>query len=832
MPSALCTEVAFWGFADRLKGLCGIGFSRFPIQAQTMLSFRNRLLILLIGLVVGAQTVTLFTALARTSATVRKQADEQLVAGVHVAQQLLEYRERQLANAVAVLASDFGLREAVASGDRPTVDSALANHAARIGADLTIAVDLDGMVLARGSARGARGALDPALLAALKSPDEGYQDAARFIVAPTGAWQVFVSPVLAPDEIGRVALGFAVDERLARELRDLVGVDVAFLSGRVGGQSIAATTVGPLRKSGFTVQAALRSSPAMIEIGGEEYLATAKHLESGRTPLDVALFKPMQEVMAPYRELALNLGLIIGVTLAVAIVAGLYLGRSAARPVQQLAAGAARIASGDYSRAVAGSGGQELAHLADAFNSMQKGIADRESRLMHMARHDSATGLPNRLHAEQWLENQLQVLPADRQLCVVLVEVRNLQEISATLGFAIAGKLVDHLAHCLSPWQGGTGLVARVDSVHFLVAVTGLAQAEVGSLVEQVGQRCREPLATSGIALHAAVVRGAAVAPPHGTSANELLRCAEAAVETATQANLPQAFFERANDEVQRRRLKLGADLPLAVASGQLHLQYQPKFCLGDRSVAGLEALVRWRHPDLGAISPAEFIPIAERTGASGALTRWVLRTALAQLAQWRQMGIRAEMAVNFSAADILDAGMLQDVLEVLRDTQVPAGSLTVEITESVLLHEPEAARRNMELLRVAGVRFSIDDFGTGYSSLSQLRDLAADELKIDQSFVRRLTEAAEHRAVIRAIVDLAHGLGLRTVAEGVETEAQWRQLQELGCDYAQGFLMGKPQSAADLVPLLQSVRDTQATDAGSTASLRVLELRRSTEQG
>jgi EAL domain-containing protein (putative c-di-GMP-specific phosphodiesterase class I) len=368
--------------------------------------------------------------------------------------------------------------------------------------------------------------------------------------------------------------------------------------------------------------------------------------------------------------------------------------------------------------------------------------------------------------------------------------------------------------------------------MHFLVAATDLAQGDVDLLVIQVGMRCREPLTTAGIALHAAVVLGAAVAPHHGHTANELLRCAEAAVETASQKKLSHAFFERASDEGQRRRLKLGTELPVAIAMGQLYLHYQPKFRLSDRRVAGLEALVRWRHPELGTLSPAEFIPIAERTGNSGALTRWVLRTALTQLARWNELGVRVDMAVNFSAADILDTGMLQHVLEVLRDTQVPAGSLTVEITESVLLDEPEAARRNMELLRVAGVRFSIDDFGTGYSSLSQLRDLAADELKIDQSFVRRLADAPEHQAVIRAIVDLAHGLGLRTVAEGVETEAQWRQLVELGCDYAQGYLTGKPQAAEDLVPLLKSTLDSGAADTGRTASLRVLELRHARDPG
>jgi EAL domain-containing protein (putative c-di-GMP-specific phosphodiesterase class I)/GGDEF domain-containing protein len=789
-----------------------------------MLSFRNRLLILLIGLVVGAETVTLFTALARTSATVRERAGEQLVAGVHIAQQLLEYREKQLANAVSVLTSDYGLREAVASGDRPTVASALTNHAARVGADLTVAIDMEGKVIARGDA----GDVDPALLAALGSTDEGSQGRARFIVAPSGAWQVFVSPVLAPDEIGRVALGFSVDEDLAHELGDLVGVGVAFLIGPVGSQRVATTTVAPLRATGLTVSAPLRSSPATIRIGDEDFLATATHLSMGRNTLDIALFKPMHEVMAPYRELALNLGLIIGITLAAAVTAGIYLGRSAARPVQQLAAGAARIAAGDYSRGVSGSGGLELEHLADAFNSMQAGIADRESRLMHMARHDSATGLPNRLHAEEWLGNRLPSLIRDERLCVVLVAVTNLPEISATLGFDIAGEMVDHLARCLGTWQSGHGLVARVDSSHFLVAAAGLEEADLEPMVEQVGLRCREPLTTAGITLNAAVVLGAAVAPRHGHGGNELLRCAEVAIETAMQKKQAHAFFERASDEEQRRRLKLGADLPVAMATNQLYLQYQPKFRLASRKVAGLEALVRWRHPDLGLISPAEFIPIAERTGASGALTRWVLRSALEQLARWTELGVSVEMAVNFSATDILDAGMLQHVLEVLSDTQVPAGSLTVEITESVLLHEPEAARRNMELLRVAGVRFSIDDFGTGYSSLSQLRDLAADELKIDQSFVRRITDAPEHQAVVRAIIDLAHGLGLRTVAEGVETEAQWRQLVELGCDYAQGYLTGKPQSPSDLVNLLKSSMETAPPDASRTASLRVLELRRS----
>jgi len=786
-----------------------------------MLSFRNRLLILLIGLVVGAETVTLFTALARTSATERQRADSQLEAGAHVAQKLLEYRERQLANAVTVLTADYGLREAVASGDRPTVASALSNHAKRIGANLTLALDLDGNVMAGGGA----GSTDRSVLTALRTDVRQGTGNNRFIVAPSGVYQVFTSPVLVPDEIAHIALGFSVDERLANELRDLIGVDVAFLTGAEGARIAMASTMASLSGSGRISQP-LRESPAVIDVGGVDYLATAAHLSTTGPGLDIALLKPMEEVMAPYRQLAVNLGLIIGITLAAAVVAGVYLGRSAARPVQDLAAGAERIAAGDYSRVMTASGGRELEHLAEAFNSMQSGIADRESRLMHMARHDAATGLPNRFFAEEWLNARLQELGGAERAGLVLVAVNNLQEISASLGFEIAEQLVWHIARCLEPWSSNGGLVARIDSAHFAVAVAPLRDTDVTTLARRVRERTQLPLDTAGITLQAAVVMGAATAGRHGGDATELLRCAEAAVETAVQSRQAFACFERASDEAQRRRLQLGADLPLALQTGQLYLHYQPKLRMADRRITGVEGLVRWRHPEFGAVSPSEFVPIAERTGASAALTHWVLRTALAQLAAWHRQGIRIDMAVNLSAADLVDPGMLEFILGALRDSQLPAGSLTLEITESVLLHEPEAARRNMELLRVAGVRFAIDDFGTGYSSLSQLRELAADELKIDQSFVRVLNQGSEHAAVIRAIVELGHGLGLRTVAEGVEEEAQWRTLTGLGCDSAQGYLTGRPQAAEDLAAQLQALRET-GVEASETSSLRVLELRR-----
>lgn len=794
------------------------------IEAHTMLSFRNRLLILLIGLVVGAQTVTLITALPITNSTERKRADEALKLGAANATQLLALRERQIENAIPGLIKDYVLLEAVSKGDNETVKSVLGNHARRILADLMVALDPDGKLLGFGEGTAP---VDAELVAALNAQlDQGAGDT-HLVTTSTGVYRVFVAS--APD-VAQLVLGFKLDTTLAMELQKLAGdgVQVAFLATMDGKSRLAATTLSSLESAERMTASPLPAHPDVVTIGGVEYLATASHMSDSEPDLDIALLKPMDLVLEPYRDMRDTLAKIFGFTLLAAAIAGIYLGRSAARPVQWLAAGAARVAAGDYSERVVAAGGQELEHLADSFNSMQRGIAERESQLLHVVRHDSATGLPNRVQLEEWLNLRLQHAEGAGRIVIVQLVITNLQEISATLGFEIAERLVSHLAQQLSECKDEPGLVARLDSAAFAVAVPLPEGRDAMEFAQKLRDRASAPFTTSGITLHATMVLGVAIAPQDGATATEALRCAHAAIEAATLQRTSIAAFAVSNDEAQRRRLKLGADLPMALANGELFLHFQPKIRLTDGRISGVEALVRWKHPEFGLVPPVEFIPIAERTGASAALTRFVLHSALRQLADWHREGYPLEVAVNLSATDILDAGVLRHILEALSAVKIPAGSLTLEITESVLVHEPAAARRNMEMLRVAGVRFSIDDFGTGYSSLSQLRELAADELKIDQSFVRSTARGKEHVAVLRAIIDLAHDLGLRTVAEGVETAEQWTLLHELGCKYAQGYLISKPALAGDLQPLLKASRAIRTAGADQTESLRVLELRRS----
>ena len=300
----------------------------------------------------------------------------------------------------------------------------------------------------------------------------------------------------------------------------------------------------------------------------------------------------------------MNLSLIFGATLAAAVIAGIYLGRSAARPVQRMAEGALRVAAGDYSTHVEAAGGQELANLAEAFNGMQTGIAQREARLLHLARHDDATGLPNRRHAEEWLAARLQSCrwrprgghhhagrhqPAGDVRRPGFRHRRRDDPAPVRAACALAGRKRTGGAHRHGPVRGAGGWhIRRMPCPHWR------GPCAPARLL---------PLQTAGVSLQAAVVVGVARAPTDSSNAVEALRCAEAAIEAAVEAHQPIGFFERADDEAQRRRLKIGVDLPDALARNALHLVYQPKLRLSDRRCGSVEALVRWQHPEFGQYS-------------------------------------------------------------------------------------------------------------------------------------------------------------------------------------------------------------------------------------
>jgi diguanylate cyclase (GGDEF)-like protein len=784
-------------------------------------SFRKRLLVLIIGLSVVTQTVTLAAVLISTRHTVEARAAEELRSGGTLAEHLIGYRAGQLQQGVAVLAGDFGFREAVASGHNPTILSAAQNNAQRIGADLVLLLDTHGRVLASNApeAAAAGGAFVGLLADAASQPDQS-----SFRVLGAHAYQFFLAPVRTPETIAWVAMGFVADDALAARVRDLVGSQVAIVTrGTAAGPIRVASTLAPDVAAAADAFPAPSEVPQFTRIGGTEYLAFARHLAVRGDSVEVVLLKPLEDVLAPYRELRAAILLIDGAALALAALIGAVLGRSATRPIGELVLAAQRIQRGEYGTAVAASGGNEFKSLAATFNTMQSEIAAREADITYRAYHDPLTTLPNRALLKKSLEGLIGGAgsAAGSDSALILIELRNFRDINGSLGHGVGDNVVREAARRLQQNAAAADTVARIGEAQFLVLSPGCSAERSLLYAEQLAAVIRTGFHLGGMSLDLRLACGVSLFPAHGRSADELLQRVQVALEDADDTRARVSVYRPGQDEEHRRRLALVTDLRRAIDEDQLTLVYQPKVAMATRSVRSLEALVRWTHPQLGAVSPGEFVPLAERTGGARRLTNWVLAAAIRQMGEWRRQGLEVELAVNLSASDILDPELGDEILRLMRRHAVAPVALVLEITESAVMRDAQAAARNMQLLRIAGVRFAIDDFGTGHSSLSQLSLLPVDELKIDRSFISQGDAAV---TIVTSTIELGHSMGLRVVAEGVEDATAWNLLRRLGCDFAQGYLISPPLPAAEVPGFVRQANALLPESDSTVRQIRALD--------
>ncbi|MFP3987736.1 bifunctional diguanylate cyclase/phosphodiesterase [Streptomyces sp. E11-3] len=419
---------------------------------------------------------------------------------------------------------------------------------------------------------------------------------------------------------------------------------------------------------------------------------------------------------------------------------------------------------------------------------------------------DPLTGLPNR----QWLLERIWTAldDADRvgaRSALVLIDLDRFRSVNDTLGHLAGDRLLlqiaDRLRHALP--RGAEA--ARLGGDEFAVLLptcdsTTSAQRVARTLVAELGS----PLDLDGLTLVLEASAGLAVFPDHALDAEGLLRRADVAMYQAKRDRTGVEVYESKRDSNTPDRLGLLGDLRRALDANEVELHYQPKVRF-DGQVAGLEALVRWVHPERGKVPPDEFIAIAESSGLMPYLTEYVLETALAQVARWQAQGLKVPVAVNVSPRDVHTPGFAGAVAARLARHGVPAGALQLEITEHVLLEDPQRAADTMAGLTGHGVKMSLDDFGTGYSSLVHLRRLPVSELKIDRSFVARLAVDNEDAEIVRCTVDLAHSLGLLVVAEGVEDDETWERLRDLGCDAVQGWLVAAAMPAEETTAWLRA---------------------------
>jgi diguanylate cyclase (GGDEF)-like protein len=422
-------------------------------------------------------------------------------------------------------------------------------------------------------------------------------------------------------------------------------------------------------------------------------------------------------------------------------------------------------------------------------------------RTAYVAAHDGLTDLPNRTLLLGRIEMALR--GDDRAAsrgALLLLGIDRFRDVNDTLGHTYGDDLIVAMAGRLDQLAADGDTVARLAGDEFAVLMRQVddehgARAAADAVLEAL----RAPFDVAGLSLAVDVSVGVAVLPG-GTDADvaaqaeTVLRHADVAMSWAKHGHNRVAVYASDNDHHSTARLELLGELRVAIEQGQLVLHYQPKLDLVTGEVRGVEALVRWQHPERGLLAPDTFLPTAERTGLINPLTDYVLDMALAKAAQWLEEGTSVPMAVNISARSLLDPSFPDRVLAALSARRMPAASLILEITETSIMEDPEHALAALQRLHDAGVYLSIDDFGTGYSSLAYLKRLPVDEIKVDRSFVAALTVDARDRLIVASTVSLGRALGLDVVAEGVENEETLAVLQELGCDLAQGYLFGRPE--------------------------------------
>ena len=432
-------------------------------------------------------------------------------------------------------------------------------------------------------------------------------------------------------------------------------------------------------------------------------------------------------------------------------------------------------------------------------------------KLRYDAMHDSLTGLSNRALFNRELESLLEEALSG---VVLLLDLDRFKEVNDALGHPVGDKLLEKVASRLLAHVPPDAVVARLGGDEFAVLLKGERSPDEALATARAARAALTgPFEVAGTFLEVGASVGVAMVPGDGNDAATVLRRADLAMYEAKRSGAGVTHYAPVLDKSSTDRLELAGELRAALETEQIVMHFQPKASLRTGRIVGFEALARWHHPDRGTVMPDVFIPLAEQTGLVGQLTHSALRQSLAGCREWLARTPGVGVAVNLSPRRLLEPGLASTVRELLREAGVPADLLTLEITESSVMAEPEASVRALNQLRELGVRLSIDDFGTGYSSLNYLQRLPVHEVKIDKSFILPMSRDKGAAAIVKTVVDLAHTLGLTVVAEGVEDEATRDVLVEVGCDVQQGYALNWPVAAAEVGPWLLAYRESVRQD-------------------
>lgn len=505
----------------------------------------------------------------------------------------------------------------------------------------------------------------------------------------------------------------------------------------------------------------------------------------------------MQAEVGQIEAAAAKARLIVWVIAVSALLVGLALAlliaRSITRPVQQAVDVAESIAGGSYDFVVPAGEGREIGALMRALDVMRDSIATRERHILKQAYVDVLTDLPNRT---RFMEDCAQLVQAGAG-GLILLDINRFAAINNALGHAVGDRMLVEIARRLRRIVPPRFLVARLGGDEFAILLPEMDKAAITEFAQRLLLQLREPVMVDGQRLDVDASLGIVLFPADGDSAIALMRRADLAMTLAKRRHDGFAFgSDVAAHEPAHEQLALIGEMREALARDEFVAFFQPKQALTSGRIVGVEALLRWRHPEKGLIPPGRFIPFAEQTGFIREITPWLLRHVVRQAANWHHSGLDIVTSVNLSTLDLACPTLVQDVQQLLEETGLPARLLCLEITESALMDDPEEALRHLAELAALGVKLSIDDYGSGQASLAYVQQLPVHELKIDRAFVDKVDQRPKNAAIVRSTILLCRELGLSVVAEGAETPEEIHWLMQNGCDIVQGYGIAKPMPA------------------------------------
>jgi diguanylate cyclase (GGDEF)-like protein len=771
-------------------------------------ALRTRIAVTFLLLLAAVLAAALGAVSATNRGNAEREVQRQLDVGASVFSRLLESNRRQLTQAAQAVAADYGFREAVATRDTDTLVSVLENSGTRIGAAMVVLTSLNGEVIATSGLHLKAGTPFPL------SPEQRNMtgdSAASLMVDGGRIYQMVTVAVRSPLPVAWIAMGFELDEKAARELADITGLAVTLSVNSAGHWTDRVSTI-----------------PAG---GGRQSDVVTRRIEMsrwGNAEVVAVLSRSMADARAPFERLTKVLFLIAAISLIASALAAFWLARNITRPLQDLTQAVDQMRAGTYDVSLSVQRRDELGVLAEGLQLMQAAVQSRDNSIRRLAYEDTLTGVMNRTAFGAALGQALSHADG-APIAVAIINLDRFRRINEHLGYSVGDAVLTKMAARLLAVPAVNSAVARLAADQF-AAFAQLRDAQgLQAWGTSLLMALADPVFVEAQPIDITATLGLALAADGAKSADEMMRCADLALDRARREKRALAIYEDALKPAARDQLSLLGELRHAVEHDELRLFFQPKLELRTGRVAGAEVLLRWQHPTRGLLYPVDFIPFAEQTGFIRRLTRWTLDHAIAQGAEWRNSGKPLGLAVNISAEDIGDVRLDSRIASLLTRHQLPPQLLTVELTESGFIEDPTRALRMLDAIAALGVSLSIDDFGTGYSSLSHLARMPVHEVKIDRSFVQGLESDPEFAPVVRSAIDMGHGLGLKVVAEGIETEAAAARLREFACDVGQGYLFAKPMpleafeawlAGRERVPVVAFPVDFPAQELSDTVTL------------